>query len=1021
MLKRSEGSIPFLAAVLLGAALLPGQWVPTRQYGTREGLAQSQVNAMVQDARGYLWAATHGGLSRFNGRRFTTFTTLNGLPDDVLSCLAADREGRVWVGADSGRVALWDGRSLRELPEPDPARRTPITALLALPGGRVLLGTESGLWTGSEAGFERADPGPVRGIVADGEGGAWVLGDALARWGGRRLEPFPVELPEPASRLVAVCPDGAAMWMVRDDGLVLHWKDRRWARFQVPVQEPKAAVPRPGGGLWVGGRNGLWLLRPDGRVEYHRLKSNEPTTPVASLLVDREGSLWIGTFTEGMVQEIAMPLTLFTRESGLASTTVWSFAEGPLSGCVWMGSESNGLLGWCEGKGWVEPVGPARGLPSPRAIAVAAAPDGGVWVGTHRGLAFVQGGTVRRVWGAGDGLPDPYIRALLLDPDGALWVGTAGGLARLAQGRWTAWIPDGGMPCPVIRGLARDGRGNLWVATHSCGLLRFDGWAFESFDARRGLPNDRVWCVMADTEDRVWAGTDGGLWVHPQDGRPDFTLGLEHGLPSLNVLFLLQDADGDVWVGTTRGTARLSPAGRVRRIYTATDGFSDSEAAENAALMDRQGRLWFGFAYGVTRVDAGNRDPELPTPVPVIERLLINGGEAGDRFPLAGGAMPEAPTIELEAGASELRFEFAALTFLSPAGVRFRFMLEGYDPEWSMPTEEDHVTYRNIPPGRYRFLVKAMAGKAWSERPAALRLVLHPAWYATAWFRSLAGGGALLLLGGLLWMRIAGERRQKARLEHEVAQRTAELREANRLILEQNRQLEAMSRTDPLTGLGNRRVIEEQLPLEIALQRREMLRMPPGDMGRHFGLALFMLDLDDFKPVNDRLGHDMGDLVLKSVGESFQRSLREVDLCVRWGGDEFLVLCRSLDRKGVLEVTGRLVEEVAHLRISGPGRPAVAVTPSVGFVAYPFRRDGLLFSSQWGLLVQAADRYLYLAKQRGRARACGAVVAGRGEDGVTEEETVRRILASPDAPPAGLEFHEVTVQARLGPPFPTPG
>jgi diguanylate cyclase (GGDEF)-like protein len=1020
MPKRRAGFIPLLAAALLGAALLPGQWVPTRQYGTREGLAQSQVNAMVQDARGYLWAATHGGLSRFNGRRFTTFTTLNGLPDDVLSCLAADREGRVWVGADSGRVALWDGRSLRELPEPDPARRTPVTALLALPGGRVLLGMENGLWVGSEAGFERVDPDPVREIVPDEEGGAWVLGEALARWGGRRLEPFPAELPEPASRLVAVRPDGGAIWMLRDDGLVLQWRDRRWARFQVPVQEPKAAVPRPGGGLWIGGRNGLWLLRPDGRVEYHRLKSNEPATPVASLLVDREGSLWIGTFTEGMVQEISMPLTLFTRESGLASTTVWSFAEDPLSGCVWMGSESEGLLEWCEGRGWAGPIGTGLGLPSPRAIAVAAAPGGGVWVGTHRGLALVRGGAVQRVWGAGDGLPDPYIRALLPDPGGALWVGTAGGLARLDGERWTTWTPAGGMPCPVVRGLARDPGGNLWVATHSCGLLQFDGGAFETFDTRRGLPNDRVWCVMADSAGRVWAGTDGGLWVHPQDGRPDFTLGLEHGLPSLNVLFLLEDAAGDIWAGTTRGTARLSPEGRLRRVYTAADGFSDSEAAENAALMDRQGRLWFGFANGVTRLDAEDRDPELPTPVPVIERLLVNGSEVGDRFPLAGGTMSEAAAIELEAGASELRFEFAALSFLSPAGVRFRFMLERYDPEWSMPTEEDHVTYRNLPPGSYRFLLKAMAGKAWSERPSALRLVLHPAWYATSWFRSLAGGGALLLLGGLLWMRIAGERRQKARLEHEVAQRTGELQEANRLILEQNRQLEAMSRTDPLTGLGNRRVIEEQLPLEIALQRREMQRVPPGDMGRHFGLALFMLDLDGFKPVNDRLGHDMGDLVLKGVGVSFQRSLREVDLCVRWGGDEFLVLCRSLDRKGVLEVAGRLVEEIAHLRISGPGQPAVAVTPSVGFVAYPFRRDCLLASSQWGLLVQAADRYLYLAKERGRARACGVVVAGAGEDGVTEEETVRRVLASPHDPPSGLEFHEVTVQARLGPPPPTP-
>jgi diguanylate cyclase (GGDEF)-like protein len=206
--------------------------------------------------------------------------------------------------------------------------------------------------------------------------------------------------------------------------------------------------------------------------------------------------------------------------------------------------------------------------------------------------------------------------------------------------------------------------------------------------------------------------------------------------------------------------------------------------------------------------------------------------------------------------------------------------------------------------------------------------------------------------------------------------------------------------------------MEEQLPLEVALQRREVQRAPEGRMGEHYGLALFMLDLDNFKPVNDRLGHDMGDLVLRRVGDSFQRSLREVDLCVRWGGDEFLILCRSLNRQGVLEVANRLLEEIALLRIAGPGLPAVAVTPSIGFTAYPFRRDRLLHSAQWSLLVQMADRYLYLAKERGKARACGLLVdpAEACED--PEEELVRRVLGAPASPPTGLAFHEVIFPLR---------
>ena len=998
------------------AAAAQAQWVPTRHYGTQDGLAQSQVNALGQDAHGYIWAATQGGVSRFNGRRFTNFSTLNGLPDDVLSCLSSDERGRVWIGADSGRLALWDGRTMREVPAvPEPVRRTPVAAILALSGGRVLLGSASGLWAGSEQGFRCVDPEPVRRIMGDGRGGAWILGNSLYLWTGARREPFPGPLPVSAARLVTLCPDDEGVWTIQDDGTVWHWRGTAgWSRYSVPVIEPQAAAWQSGQGLWIGGRDGLWLLHPDGGVGFHRLKSNEPSTSLSALLVDREGSLWIGSFSEGLYQEISTPVTLFTRDSGLASTTVWSFTEDPRSGCVRMGSDSAGLLGWCERGGWVRPLGVSEGLPSPRAIAVTSAPDGSVWVGTHRGLALVKDGIVRRVWREADGLPDAFIRALLLDPDGALWVGTAGGLVRLQTGRLTVWTPERGMPCPVIRGLARDRRGMLWIATHSCGVVRFDGTTFASFAGAQGLPNDRVWCVMVDSQDRVWAGTDGGIWVHPQDGGPDFSIGLEHGLPSINILFLLEDGRGEIWVGTTRGTARCSPRGRILKVYTAADGFSDSEAAENAALRDRQGRLWFGFANGVTRVDAAKDEDRSPLPPAVVlERLLVNGRELGVTFPLVGTDGAQTDPIHLESGSNELRFEFAALSFYSPSGVQFRFMLEGYDPEWSMPTEEDHVTYRNIPPGGYRFLLKAANGNGdWIERPLTLSVVLHPAWYATRLFRALAAMGTLGLVAGLFWMRMARLRGQRELLEREVAARTGELQGANRHILEQNRLLAELSRTDPLTGLGNRRVMEEQLPLEVALQRREVRRVPPGGMGGHFGLALFMLDLDNFKPVNDRLGHDMGDLVLRRVGDSFQRSLREVDLSVRWGGDEFLILCRALDRQGVLEVANRLLEEISLLRIAGPGLPSIAVTPSIGFIAYPFRSDGLLHSSQWSLLVQLADRYLYLAKERGKARACGLLIdpAKACED--AEQELVRRLLADPGAPPPGLAFHEVVFPLR---------
>jgi diguanylate cyclase (GGDEF)-like protein len=262
-------------------------------------------------------------------------------------------------------------------------------------------------------------------------------------------------------------------------------------------------------------------------------------------------------------------------------------------------------------------------------------------------------------------------------------------------------------------------------------------------------------------------------------------------------------------------------------------------------------------------------------------------------------------------------------------------------------------------------------------------------------------------VAGAFLARAAVDRRRRRRLEREVAARTAELAAANLRITDQNRRLEELSRTDPLTGLANRRALEEQLPLEMAILRREVERLGGVVPAGYHGCAVLVLDLDHFKSVNDRFGHDIGDAALRAVAAALRAGLREVDLPVRWGGEELVVLARSVDRVGVEILACKLLATVAATRVPLPGGGDLALSASVGFVLHPLTAGLPPDGAEWRSLVDAADRLMYLAKERGRRRACGVRWATELPPPGSGRGALERVQREPVTPPEGLELVEV--------------
>jgi diguanylate cyclase (GGDEF)-like protein len=198
------------------------------------------------------------------------------------------------------------------------------------------------------------------------------------------------------------------------------------------------------------------------------------------------------------------------------------------------------------------------------------------------------------------------------------------------------------------------------------------------------------------------------------------------------------------------------------------------------------------------------------------------------------------------------------------------------------------------------------------------------------------------------------------------------LRVTNALLAQKNQELKVRSNRDPLTALYNRRYFQDFMRDEHS--RPERRRRDDGDKLIH---ALLLIDIDFFKQTNDRYGHAAGDMVLVTIARRLRETLRETDMIVRWGGEEFLVFVPATSAEKLDEIAARIMQTIASEPIEYLGS-FIRVTASIGYAPMPLPPEGVTLS--WERAISLIDMALYMAKVHGRNRAYGIRELRRSDD-----------------------------------------
>lgn len=800
-------------------------------WTTDNGLPQNGVRQITQTPDGYLWFTTFDGLVRFDGVRFTSFSTGNtkGIINNRFTGLYGDKDGTLYATTmEDGVLTIYrDGTFTSYTSQQVPGLY--IQRIVPDANGELRFEVEnedrtSKSWYHLRNGtfvFINTQPAALRPLRVVGRSGAvWTVTqkEAVERLNGKTTV-YTLDIKPITYNLNTFIDKTGHLWLgeyavhrlgggiVRRfgeaEGLVSSIHHSFW-------EDADGDVWFAGGG---GSTEGVGLVRyRNGKLQSWGMESGLLNRAIHGVFHDREGTTWLAT-SKGLARLRKKVLNSFSVKDGLGQAEIYPIYRDRQER-IWIGT-TQGLSIYENGKfAPLELKTADPNAPTDEAWRNATASvqslwedaDGTMWVGLNGGIYLVKNGAARmlvaakahhvfairgdkqgNVWAATnrgmlqfrdrkhiatltvkDGLPNEFMTTIFEDSHGVLWFGGFGGLSKFTNGTLTNYTTTDGLTGSYVRSIYEDTDGTLWIGTYDEGLSRFKDGKFVNYKPEHGLYNNGVFAIQEDARGNFWISSNRGIYRVKRQELNDF-------------------ADGKI--------ARINSVG-----YGTQDGMLSTECnggRQPASITDRDGRFWFPTQDGVVVIEPQNESYNTLPPSVVIESATVERETVDPRHGLT-----------IEPGRRNIEITFAGVSLIKSEQMKFRYKLENHDAEWIDADSRRTAYYSYLPPGQYRFLVKAAnSDNIWNEEGASLALELKPFFYQTGLFYSLSALGAVALLF-VVWKtsvhQLESRERQLATL---VDEKTEALRKANEELLH-------LANSDVLTGIGNRRLFDEFLAAE---------------------------------------------------------------------------------------------------------------------------------------------------------------------------------------------------------------
>lgn len=746
-------------------------------YTTDNGLAASQVSGMCQDNYGYLWFSTLGGVSRFDGVEFKNYSTANGLLNNQVRSIFHDSKGRIWFGCMGG-YSIFEKNRFSSKTFKGELAQTNLVAISEFPKSTIWLLFERKtlvkLTGGKTETFVLPDTNvrEARDFVKWKDDQFMIATDNGVFSFNIHTNQFKkLEVLNNLNCSYITANSNSLVISTFGDGLFIYENNRIKHELTkesgLTVDAIRHLFYDDENNLWVSTISGVSLITPDMRITNFN-SSNGLVNSIRFTGQDNEGNIWFGTDGKGLIKFTGKSVLNYTQVDGLGSDLVMSILQAS-NGAYWFATYTDGVTMMKDGK-FTTFNEDKDGLANNVVWSIAETPDDRIWMGTSAGLSVYDGKKITSYYEE-DGLLSDKVTSLFVDKKGKLWIGNKGGLNCFYNSAFRSYGESAGITGGNIRSIVSDEQGNLWLGG-SAGLFRFDGKEAVLYKYNKKAEDNTIYSLRFDKRKNLWVGTREGVFLFT--GQNFIPIKFPDEAVSGSINFLMDDKE-NLWMGTNNGIFEFD----LNSYYTKdtilvksfgrNEGLKGRETNLNSVYKDHYNNLWFGTDGGLVKIgkERFSIDSKSLPFVHINDVKIFFERPKWNKLTkdsLNDFGFPD--YVSVKYNQNHFTFYFTGISHTQPQKIRYKFMLEGYDQNWSNPNETRYITYTNLQPGLYKFKVMAQnANGLWSKQPATFEFFIVAPFWKTWWFYSLCGLVVVLALYALWQFRMRQLKRKNENMQ----------------------------------------------------------------------------------------------------------------------------------------------------------------------------------------------------------------------------------------------------------------
>ncbi len=742
----------FIIFYLIGQNRLFAQQYQFTNYSVTDGLAQSQVFAITQTNDGHVWMATQGGgLCRFDGEHFKTFSTQQGLASNYIHCLLSFSND-LFIGTSEGLNLISKGKiSTLTFPE----EKISVADLLLLNNGSIAIATNKGLFlyngsSISKSNYDLSAIGSLYALEIDNDGQLWIGGNTgLMSCLDQNCLEYTLDSGLNIENIRALhCDAFGNVWIGTYGAGVNVFTDQKLLDMNPILGLGEGRIHDISsdleGNIWFATQQrGLCQFKTaTAESIFVTEKNGLANNHVRCIFRDDWNNYWIGTSGGGASKYTGQQFKYITQRQGLAGNYIYSISQDSY-GRILIGNSGKGIQMLDSGELKTVPL-PAS-LSKAKVKAMLQTRNCDWWYGTDGEGVWANVADSFYQIHTGNGLKSNYIRSLLEDDDGKIWIATAGGgihkievleLDTAINFRMESIGAKHEVEADRINALALDQKGKVWFGSlfKGIGVIENDTLILQ-FNSSNSEVDNNINSLISSTDGSIWAGSvSSGIYrILPVGNKFEiqhFTA--PNGLASNIVYQLIMDDEGRLWVGSEKGVERLtlSSSGEPieRKLFNQEDGFLGVETTLNAAFKAEGGSLWFGTINGLSSFDDQAKSLQEALPKLKISNATVNAK-----------AFDFGAYSSFTYDSNLIAFEYKAISQSKPKSVRYQVRLLGLNTTWSDASDNKSITYTNLPEGDYTFQVKASTnGVDWTEIESSNFQINPPFWRTKAFIVSMS-------------------------------------------------------------------------------------------------------------------------------------------------------------------------------------------------------------------------------------------------------------------------------------------